>query len=397
MKTKRAVKWTRLGRRGVVAVMFGLLLPVFIGFASLSVDTAMVATAQAQMRTAADAAALAGVRALATNDRLKGATDLSSEIAAVNAQAIAFAQQNRVLNAVPVLTSNNANTANGDILVGYFDTTRPDAPLETSSSKASQFNAVQVTISRDASHGGPVPTIFAQLFGYRGTNVRVSSIALVKNYNVAGFRPVGTNNATLLPIALDRTTWQEMMKGNTTDKYTYNPTTGRITSGADGIAESQLYPVKSGSAGNWGTIKVGVYNNSSDTLSSQIERGITPTQISNCPGGKIELDEKLATPCTYFEGNPGISSGIKDSLNKIIGKPVVVPVYDQVAGKGDNTSYRIIAFQPARVLSVNFQGSAKAVIIQPCLSTDPTVIPGTTNVASTTWSNGGFIRGTLRH
>ncbi|HZW31584.1 MAG TPA: pilus assembly protein TadG-related protein, partial [Isosphaeraceae bacterium] len=55
--------WTRRALRhprGMAAVLLAVLLPVVVGFAALSVDTAVVSVARAQMSTAADAAALAG-------------------------------------------------------------------------------------------------------------------------------------------------------------------------------------------------------------------------------------------------------------------------------------------------------------------------------------------------
>ena len=79
-----------------------------------------------------------------------------------------------------------------------------------------------------------------------------------------------------LPIVLDKATYAKMMKKETTDLYTYNPTTKSVTPGPDGITESKLYPVGAGYPGNWGTIKVGVNNNSTATLGSQIRYGIPP-------------------------------------------------------------------------------------------------------------------------
>src|SRR5215831_14525345 len=92
--------------RGAAAMLFGLLLPAFIGFAALSVDTAMVAVARSQLSTAADAAALAGAMQLATENRVRGGTDLTAEITATNNQAVVFATTNHVLGAVPVISSN---------------------------------------------------------------------------------------------------------------------------------------------------------------------------------------------------------------------------------------------------------------------------------------------------
>ena len=51
-------------------ILFGVLLPVIIGGMALSVDTGMVGAARTQLQVAADAAALAGARELATDARI---------------------------------------------------------------------------------------------------------------------------------------------------------------------------------------------------------------------------------------------------------------------------------------------------------------------------------------
>src|SRR5271165_6466527 len=109
--------------RGAAAVMFGLMLPVFIGFAALSVDTSMVAVARSQSSTAGDAAALAGAFQLATENRVRGGTNLSTEITAANNQAVSFGTSNRALGTTPILNSNASNQSGGQILVGYLNPT----------------------------------------------------------------------------------------------------------------------------------------------------------------------------------------------------------------------------------------------------------------------------------
>ncbi|MGC8641434.1 MAG: pilus assembly protein TadG-related protein [Isosphaeraceae bacterium] len=394
-------------RRGLAVVMFGVLLPVFIGFTALAVDTAMIAVAQGQLGTAADSAALAGAMQLADENRVRGATNLTTEITGANTEAVAFAQANKVLGASPVLSMNTSNATTGQIIVGYLDPKNPSSTLNTSSSLTSVFNSVQVTLYRDASHGGVVPTVFAQLMGFHGSSVTVSSTATAWPYQTSGFQANGSACANLLPIVLDMNTWLNMMPpsfqflymgqtlyGNAgpttaTDQYTYNTTNNTVTSGADGIYESLLYPVGSGSPGNWGTIKVGVSNNSTSTLNSQILNGITPTQLATFPGSTIALSG-TDPPSITFGGNPGISAGIKSSLNAIIGQPVFVPIYDSNGGNGNNAWYRVIYFQPARILSVCFQGNPKYVIIQPCLASGPTLMSSHTPQQS--WSAGGQIQ-----
>jgi Flp pilus assembly protein TadG len=372
-------------RRGVAVVMFGLMLPVFIGFVSLSVDTSMIAVARGQLSTAADAAALAGAQQLVSENRVRGATSLTSEISAANTQTLAFAQNNKVLGTVPVLSTNLSNSSTGEIVVGYMDLTNPSSTLNSSASLASSFNSVQVTLHRDASHGGPVPTIFGQLMGYNGANVTVKSTASAQAYSVSGFKANGSLTADLLPIVLDKVTWQAMMANTTTDQYTYNESNNSVTSGPDGVTESQLYPVKNGSPGNWGTINVGVSNNSTSVLGAQIRYGITPAQLATFPNSTIALDTNKVPPQITFSGNPGISAGIKDDLTAIIGQPRCIPIYDLNGGNGNNAWYRVIAFQPARILSVDFQGNPKYVIIQPCLMDNACAITGSVQA----WTSGG--------
>jgi Flp pilus assembly protein TadG len=376
-------------RRGATAVVAAALLPAFIGLAALATDTAVVAVARSQMSTAADAAALAGAMQLATEDRVQGATSLTAEITAANTQAVSLATSNRVLGSAPVVSANTWNQSGGQIMVGYLDPTNPHATLDSSAASTSLFNSVQVKVLRDSSHGGAVPTTFAQLMGFKGTNVTVTSTATVQAYSINGFQAVGSLNASLLPIVLDKTTWQAMLAGSgqATDQYTYNSATNTVTSGPDGIYESQLYPVGSGSPGNWGTIKVGVSNNSTATLSAQIQYGITPAELATYANSTIQLDQTQSPPSITFSGNPGISAGIKSALQSIIGQPVAVPIYDENGGNGNNAWYRVIAFQPARILCVNFQGNPKYVIIQPCLLNDQTAIAG----SSQSWKSGGLI------
>jgi Flp pilus assembly protein TadG len=376
-------------RRGVSAVLLGVVLPVFVGLAALSVDLSVTAITQAQLQSAADAAALAGAMQLVDDYRTQGKTDLTNEINAANSSATQFAQANYVLGAAPVIIANSNNSSSGDIVVGYLDPNNITATLDTTSASESKYNAVQVTTSRNSSHGGLVPAYFSRILGNQGTDVTVTSTAIGQNFSINGFQTVDSGaNANLLPIVLDQVTYNAMMAGTTQDQYTWNPKTQTVTSGPDGIAESVLYPVGSGSPGNWGTINVGVTNNSTSILNSQILYGITPAQLATFPNSTISLDYTQTPPQIIFSGNPGISAGIKSSLDAIIGKPVTIPIYDINGGNGNNAWYRVIAFQAVRILSVNFQGNPKYVIIQPANLNDPTAIPGT---AQSSWAAGGVI------
>src|SRR4051794_28667040 len=103
--------------RGAAAVLFATLLPAFVGFSALSVDTAVVAVARTHLSTAADAAALAGAMKLATENRVRGGTNLTAELTAANNQAVSLATSNHVLGAMPVVNANGSNQSGGQIMV----------------------------------------------------------------------------------------------------------------------------------------------------------------------------------------------------------------------------------------------------------------------------------------
>ena len=249
---------------------------------------------------------------------------------------------------------------------------------------------MQVLVSRSESKGGLVPAFFARVFGSTGSPVSRTAVATALNYTIGGFR-AGDGNADLLPIVLDIDTYSKMIDSSysTTDQYAYDPDTGTVSAGSDGVEESKLYPVKNGLPGNWGTVKIGVSNNSTSTLGAQIRYGVTPEQLSTYSGGILQLDANASPPSVQLGGNPGISAGIKDDLAAIIGEPRTIPIYDQSGGNGNNAWYRIVAFAPVRVLDVSFKGNPKYVIVQPALVKDPTAIPGSLQAD---WTTGGLVR-----
>ncbi len=165
-------------------------------------------------------------------------------------------------------------------------------------------------------------------------------------------------NVNLLPIVLHEDNWKAMMDGTTHDDYAFNTATKTVTSGSDNIHESLLCPLTRTPPGNWGTIKVGVSNNSTSTLGAQFALGLLPEQLATSLWQDC-INTSLNPPSYTFEGNPGIGSGIKDDLTSIIGKPVIIPIYDDKDGNGNNAWYRVIRVPGVRILSVNFLGNSK--------------------------------------
>jgi len=379
--------------RGNSLVMTAVFLPVLVGMVALAVDTAVLATARAQLKTVADSAALAGAIQLADNARVQGSMSLTTETTNAMSRAQTAGQANTVLGKSAVLLSNSGNSATGDMVVGYFN---PATHAWTAPPLSDQrlTNAVLVNAIRASDHTATVPTLFAGWFGFHGTTMTITSVAMAQNYPIAGFKSVNNQSANLLPIVLDQTTFNAMMAGTTQDQYTYNPATKTVTSGPDGITESVLFPVGSGNPGNWGLVNIGTSDNGTSTISAQIQYGITPAQLATFPNSTIQLDTTLTPPSITFSGNPGIKAGIKSAVDAIIGNPVTIPIYDTSGGNGNNAWFHVIAFAAVRVMDSSFQGNPKYVIVQPALVFDPTAIAGKLP-ATPTWTAGGVVRVTL--
>ena len=274
-------------RRGVVAVLFALLLPVFIGFVALSVDLGVIVLARAQLQTVADAAALAGAQQLASERRIRTTvTDLTPEVQAATNQAITIGRRNAVLGQAAVITS-------GDMVIGSLniDPNNPQynpqaIPQSTPDPTGSQlnFNSVQV-----AAHG-MVPAFFSKLWGFPGSSVQFVSTAIAQTYTVNGFQSVANLNANLLPIVLDKDTYNQHDLGDqTTDQYTYNPPPRRSPAVPTASASRSSTPSAGGRRATGGR-STSASSTTAPRPSGSDQYGITPAQLATFPNSTIELD-----------------------------------------------------------------------------------------------------------
>ena len=379
-------------RRGALAVLFALLLPVLLIMVSFTTDVAMMASARGQLGTASDAAALAGAAKLISSNRLSGSSNLSSEMSSARAKAVEFAGYNRTLNKSTYIDSNSSNSPSGDVVIGYLDPLRladPSLALSTDPSMTSLFNSVRVTTRRTPYRNGLIPAAFGRILGYDGYEARVSSTATAQNYRIKGFDTSASRITSLIPIVLSVDVYNAMISKSPSyaDVYTYDLDTQTVSSGSDGVTESDLYPVSSG-AGNWGTVRIGVSNNGTSVLSDQIANGVSTDVMAPTYGSTMVASP--SAPLT-FSGNPGISLGIKSAVWSIVGKNVTIPIYDPInsGGQGSNYSYSIVKFAAVTVLDFNPNGSHSTITIQPGLVTDSSLITGS---AGSSWTEGGVVR-----
>ncbi len=358
----------RFTRRGAVVVYVTVCGTVVIGMAALAVDLGMLYNAQAELQRTADASAVAATWRLLDEERLYG-TDYAEYLTGeARGTAVAIASQNTILRAAPSIEPMQ------DIDVGYL------ADLSQGSSAfsyASASNATRVNVLQTAERGGSISLHFARLFGVNSQGLTAQATAAFEDA-IAGFKidgSAGGENAQLLPFALHVDSWNELLAGSGGDNYSYDPETGTVSAGSDGIYELNLYPgAGSGqlTPGNFGTVDIGSSNNSTADIARQILYGVNADDLSYF-GGQLVLGEDGTL---LLNGDTGLSAGIKDELEEIKGQPRAIPLFNAVSGPGNNAEYTIVGFAGIRILNVKLTGkmSKKEVIVQPAVVVDPTAV-----------------------
>ncbi len=343
-------------RRGAVLVLGALMLFMMLAFLAFTVDTGYLAASKGEIRRSADAAAIAGCWEL-FDDLMQGKSQTECD-ADVVAEAAQYAGFNKIANTSPLL-SNELNSRSVEI--GYLSSMTAGT-LSTNASLP--FYAVRVAVKKNSRLNGEVPYFFGKIFGDSGRELEASATAVMAR-NISGFATPANCYETLdmLPFALDLETWNTIHANTAQDTYSYDPSTGSVTAGGDGIREVNLYPQGTGSPGNRGTVDIGGANNSTADIARQIVYGISEADIDEL--GK-ELKFNTDGSMT-LNGDTGISAGVKDELASIIGQPRIIPIFSTVSGNGNNAQYTIVKWVGVRILNVTLTGalSKKAVIIQP--------------------------------
>lgn len=364
-------------RRGAVAAMVMVSMVVMFGFAALTIDTGILYNTRSEIQRSADAAAMAGALRLMDDQRLKGGAYLTSVLYDSRAEVASYVARNLV-------GKKSLSVPDGDITVGYL--TDPTDPTETMDfSDMSRANAVRVVVRQDQSANGPVALTFSWIFGKRQSSVSASATAALMD-GINGFRVTPeSGNAGILPLTLKREPWLDLMAGTFTsgDNWAYDPETGTVSPGSDGVLELDFYP--GGGAGqlppgNFGTVDIGSNANSSADLSRQITDGVTAEDLAY-HGGELALGDDGTLD---LNGDTGLSAGIQDELKSIVGQARAIPLFSQVAGNGNNANFTIVGFVGIRVMSVKLNGSmnSKRVIVQPAIIVDDSAIAGPSDGSS---------------
>ncbi|NQT20651.1 MAG: hypothetical protein HQ592_13165 [Planctomycetes bacterium] len=315
----------RIRQRGSVIIILAVSILAVMAFAALVVDLGAVHTARTQLKVATDAAALAAVQELGGDQ--------------VYATAAQFASLNSVLARPVTLSQEDIVTGHLDFATGAFT---PDAEPP---------NAVRVTARRTpGSPDGPLDLFFAGVFGIDTVSLEAESVAALDG-RVGGVEPAQTENELdLLPFAvdLDQVGHLEDLEGNAIDAVNFeielDRSETRFVANVDQTID--FFPFDDMEApGNFGLVSLDGHSNGTSVLRNWIDNGYPDTfSISSDPGYLL------------LNGCPGMHGGISNAIDARVGDTVLVTVYDNLTGQGNNATYRIPYFLAVEIVDVQLTG-----------------------------------------
>lgn len=386
----------RENRRGAVLVLAAVMLLISLGFAAFTVDFGMVTLTKGQMQSAGDSAAHAATLEIARS------FGPGNELTASQAEAIA---RDRAVEMI-------GHFRTGDVNSTAADQVRDVRVGRRSWSEASQewveewgvspYNMVEVTVRRTQADTTALPMTFAQILGRDNFELTTTSVYALQPGNGFTLPPGSPPSETIniLPIALDLGSWTNLLDqiygtstaSNTSsaganasgfdDNYAWDNVDKEVDENEeDGIPEINIYPdLNSNLApGNRGTVDLGHPGNSTADLKRQIRYGLNAYDLSFFPDNKITFDSNGAL---YLNGDTGISAGIKSALEDIVGQIRAIPIFIEVTGQGNNTTYTIVKFVGVRIMGVKLTGgpNSRHLTVQPAIFSDSHVIRGNLTV-----------------
>jgi hypothetical protein len=200
-------------------------------------------------------------------------------------------------------------------------------------------------VRRDALANAPVSLFFARILGINGSGVTASATAVLQK--ATRLEP----GADILPFAIPKASWDSQSVGNSWSIYG----DGRVID-----SNGATLP------GNWGTVDIGSDNNSTTALSSQILNGLSQADLDALyHEHRIPQREYIEASAQWLaSADTGLSAGLKSALAAVEGLTRLVPIYDFVAGSGENAEYRLVGWGVVVVVDSDLTGSTKYVTVK---------------------------------
>ena len=354
----------------IPAIAFALLV---VGAAvALVLDRLWIDAAKLELRTAAEAAALAGAGRLVNDDRLRETFDAAAAAQGVRETAAEAAARNFAVGEPVVLDP----APGGDVRLGRIvpDDLGRDVFLETEDWPTS----VLIFAARTRSRSNPVALFFRELTGQTAADVVSQAEATVDGRTI-GVQSIPGATAPAVPLAIladdplgERAdTWRSAIEARSgADRYTYDPASGTVLEEPDGIPEITLRSApaiegdSSSSPPNVALVDVGTQLSES-LLAEQIRRGFSEDDLALF-GGELHFGFGPVT----LESSTTFSAAARDALQSIVGEPRICLLYESSEeadawAAGTVSAVRLAA---GRVMTVSSgEGDSVEIVFQPAL------------------------------
>ena len=369
----------RSSRAGYLLPAIAIALLV-VGLAmALVLDRLWVDAARLELRTAAEAAALAGASRLVDDELLGESFDSSARAQAARDTASEVAAQNLAVGESVRLDA----APGGDIRLGRIvtDDTGREQFLETDVAPRS----VLVYASRTRAESNPVALFLRNLTGQPAADVVASAEATIDGRTV-GVRSVRGASVPAIPLAIlmddpgsERTdTWRHQIEERGgADRYSIDPLDGTIREQPDGIPEIILHGAPRDAnaieqdAANVHVVDVGT-GLVETRLGEQIRTGFTANHLRDF-GGWLRLDDGPLA----LDGAPRITGSVLDALRSIGGEPRICLLYESAERGTSWARGRVwcVRLAAGRVMAVSAgEDGAVQIVFQPTYVTTRSAI-----------------------
>ncbi len=359
-------------RRGVVAVQVTVILVLILGFAAFTVDIGALYNARADLQKAADAAALAGVSILTSDEMMRVRAGTGDTGSMGSLLTIAKSRVDTVSPLNPSYGSPGMYIEPADMVPGWIDMTSNSSAIQTGGLEEN-YTAISVTARRTAeASNGAVQFLFAPVLGSTFGETTATATAVFDD-RFGGVRVTQTG-AGLLPFTIHKDAFaSELTQGG--DQYSYNEGANAVDGTSDGIREIRLYPYPlSGSGysegdGNFGVLNIGTGNQGVDAEVVQIQNGVSAGDMESEVGTSIlTFHDDAGYASTYdITGSPGLEATLKSALSDKVGEVVGFFLHDNVVLSGANATYRVTGLRYGRVMAIKLTGppNKRGFFIQP--------------------------------
>lgn len=358
-------------RRGLTTPAVAVALIVAMGGLALIVDRLWLDAADLELTTAAESAALAAARSLASDDLLRPKVDPADRLQAAREAAAWVASQNLVAGDPVTINSD----PQGDVRLGRLILDETEKQVRFEESDENPTTAV-VTAQRTRRTNNPVGLFVAGLTGIPFGDVASRVEATIDN-RIVGVRPLAGAPVPALPLAIwwkdpsqqRRDTWEQQIDGRRgADNYGHDSATGQVYRGSDGIPEIVLRSQsrdRNSDDSNLLVLDIGTRLQDGD-VARQFASGWSADDLADLDG---ELRVSPTSP-ERFPASPKLTNHDRDALDNLIGEPRICLLYSDARPTSGNsllqaTCVRLVAI---RVLAVRDGSNGSCELVaQPCV------------------------------